>query len=359
MSDFSRACRRLLGPTVVIATLLPAWGARAAPPPPPPPPPGGPVIACQNSVCIIHTSDGDTDDDGFSDEDEIVAGTDPFDAKSHPRVLDLVVLWRGGAVGVNPEHPFREVFVLPETAPDGTAIGRSPIPELPGRKDALSALGITDEHLKGIDLTNGLRVTLDVRPHETSSDGKEAPPPMRVGGIDVRLISGETYMVVHSEEGGEVAEYFDKETGEKVGQDSTVHHPNGCTTYQTCGKEHGCITTVECPPNTSMSDPDADTGVPQPGWGTVHVATPEQIAEYNLKRGMNTTFGSTGVDTSGPPPSRDKSPIILINPDDDSVWVSTQTTAGVPTNFNRFGGNVNGGRPDGPPRPEPGGTPKP
>jgi hypothetical protein len=108
-----------------------------------------------------------------------------------------------------------------------------------------------------------------------------------------------------------------------------------------------------------MSDPDADPGLPQGGNGTVIVATPEQIAEYNLKRGKNTRFGSTGVeiDTSVPPPSRDKAPIILVNPDDDSVWVSTQMTAGVPTNFNRFGGNVNGGRPDGPTPPPGGGEP--
>ena len=49
----------------------------------------------------------------------------------------------------------------------------------------------------------------------------------------------------------------------------------------------------------------------------------------------------------------------LVNPDDDSVWVSNQTTAGAATNFNRFGGNVNGGRPDEPERPPMGGIPKP
>jgi hypothetical protein len=332
-------CRLLVIAMLVLVALgqsSVAWSA----------PPQGPVFVCQNGVCIFNPSAADTDGDGFSDVDERLAGTNPRDPKSHPSVLKLIKIWHKGVPGLR-TSPFREVIVLPVTAPNGTTIGRSPIPALPGRKDALAALGLTAPFLGGRDVSNGLRAVLNLRTPST-----KLPATMRVSGIDIRLISDDDqiYGVTHSEEGGEVTEWFDKKTGEKVGQDTTVHGEGGCTTSQTCNKSE-CITSTVCPRGTVMTDPDADPGIMQSG--AVLVATPAQIAAYNLKRGTNTNFGSTGVkiDPSAPPLVNNKAPIILVNPDDDSVWVSTQATAGVPTNFNRFGGNVNGGRPDGPDRP--------
>ncbi len=308
----------------------------------------GPVFVCQNSVCILHPAAFDTDGDGFSDIDERLAGTDPRNAKSHPTVLKMVQTWQRGVPGLR-DHNFREVIVLPTTTPDGRPIGRSPVPGLPGRKDAITALGLDNAFLSTGDASNGLRVMLDLR-----TPTKSAPAGMRVSGIDVRLISDDSdlYSVSHSEEGGEVTEWFDKKTGEKVGQDTTVkgEGEGACTTYQSCNKD-SCVSTTSCPRGTVMTDPDADPGIPQSG--AVLVATPEQMKAYDRKRGTNTTFGSTGVtrDPSALPPTNSKSPIILINPDDDSIWLSTQPTSGVPSNFNRSGGNINCGRPDGPQRP--------
>lgn len=325
-----------------LVSLMPnAWSA----------PPNGPVFTCQNSVCVFNPSATDSDGDGFSDADEVLAGTNPYNAKSRPPVLNLIKIWKKGKPGLK-GNPFREIIVLPETAPNGKAIGRAPIPDMPGRKDALAALGLNNVFLGKRDLSNGLRVAMNI-----STPAKQMPATMRVGGIDIRLIeadggSGSSGVVPvhHSEEGGEVTEWFDKETGEKVGQDSTVHHPNGCTTHQTCDKT-SCSTATTCEPGVSMVNPDADPSFPPTGGGVI-VATPEQITAYNKKRGTNTNFGPRiTVDTSGPPPVKNQAPIILVNPDDDSVWISTQPTTGVPTNFNRFGGNVNTGRPDGPPRP--------
>lgn len=339
--NHSRGPRALLLAT--LASLLTAGmpAAQAAPE-------RRPVLVCQNGVCILHPAAYDSDGDGYSDIDERLAGTDPRNAKSHPTVLKMVQLWQRGVPGLR-DHHFREVIVLPTTTPDGKPIGRSPMPSLPGRKDAIAALGLDSAFLAKGDASNGLRVMLDLR-----TPSSKVPAGMRVSGIDARLISDDTelYSVSHSEEGGEVTEWFDKKTGEKVGQDTTVRGEGegACTTHQMCDRQ-GCVTSVSCPRGTVMTDPDADPGIPRTG--SVLVATPEQMRAYDRKRGSNTTFGSTGVIRGGavPLPGSDKSPIILINPEDDSVWLSTQPTSGVPTNFDRFGGNVNCGRPDGPQRP--------
>lgn len=341
----SHTVNATLGRTLALSLFLLGLGqshAWSAPPP-------GPVFVCQNAVCVFNPSGVDSDGDGFSDADERLAGTDPRDPRSHPTVLALIKRWHAGQPGFK-GVPFREVIVLPETAPDGKTIGRSPLVSLPGRKEAIAALGLNNAFLGGHDLSNGLRVALNLR-----TPTKNAPPPRRVSGIDARLVSEDestVYPVHHSEQGGEVTEWFNKETGEKVGQDTTVSGEGGCVTKQVCTKSDGCVTATVCPPNVSMSDPDADPGL-LPSGGQVLVATPEQIAAFNRKYGSNTTFGPRPVeiDPKASPPTRNRAPVILINPDDDSVWISTQATSGTPTNFNRFGGNVNGGRPDGPQRP--------
>jgi Bacterial TSP3 repeat len=311
----------------------------------------GPVIACQNSVCIVNPFGIDSDGDGFSDADEMMAGTDPYNAKSFPMIFQLVQIW-GKGVETGKAVPFREVIVMPETTPDGKSIGSNPIGELPGRKDTMSQLGLTNPKIAEMDQSNGIHAVLNIGIHQ-SSGGKDTPPPARTNGMDISLISGLT-SGSSSVPGGERETWYD-ENGKNMGYDETIHNADGTNTYTSCKSDGTCSSSTSGPHSGGYYDPDysGETGTPAP-FGQIIVATPAQVKAFNLKRGANTRFADTGTkpDASTPPTAKNGNPtIILVNPEDDSVWLSNDHTVGVPTNFNRFGGNVNGGRPDGPSQP--------
>lgn len=144
---------------------------------------------CQLGICLIYTERFiDTDGDGFSNVDEIAAGTDPFDRDSFPSINHLTTL-----ISVNSLPSYRlgvsELVVLPTTTPDGRML----LPEAwtTNRKSALERLGLTDERLQNLGLagTSGFRIQLE----HPSSDSRTGPfTGFRVGGIPISLISDST-----------------------------------------------------------------------------------------------------------------------------------------------------------------------
>jgi hypothetical protein len=324
------------------------------------PSPQGPTLACQNSVCVINPYGTDSDSDGFSDADEQLAGTNPYDANSRPLIRDLVEIWMRG-VDTGRAIPFREIVVLPETTPDGKAIGRNPSAELPGRKDMLEQLGISQAHQT--DVENGKGVGVMVNLGAGPSGGKSDAPPVRTNGMNVNEISNLEGKTTKTKD-GERTDWVDTKTGKNMGYDETKNNADGSKTYTSCSSDGTCSTVTDPPPpKVSYSDPDysGDVFTPAP-FGQVIVATPEQIAEFNLLRGTNTNVKDTGVapDGSNPPKyvggANGNPTIILVNPDDDSAALSKELTTGVPKGMNG-GVNVNDGRPDGPTRPGCGSNP--
>lgn len=179
----------LLAGSLLAATLLAALPASAAGP-------GPGTLICENGVCWLDPAGIDSDGDGYSDADERAAGTDPKDASSHPKILQLL---DGYLAGLRPEGPgFRELVVLPELAPDGSALGSSALTFGPQRSDALTRLGVTDGRLGGIDVSNGLRASIGM----AGAKSPAGSPRVSIGRIDPLVaggkITGETTSILGS-----------------------------------------------------------------------------------------------------------------------------------------------------------------
>jgi hypothetical protein len=147
------------------------------------------VRICDPTGCYLAWGVVDSDGDGVSDADEVMAGTDPQDATSTPPMAHLVDLLPTRQLP-SFEAGLAVFVVLP---PQVTTMGDVDRAEallqafpLAKRTSLLEHIGLSTESLaeRGIDPTsNGLTIGLD---HPTK-DG--APAPIRVGGMDVRLIS--------------------------------------------------------------------------------------------------------------------------------------------------------------------------
>lgn len=146
---------------------------------------------CDRSACYIAWNVVDSDGDGYNDADEIVAGTDPYDAGSHPdlpQLRDLI----GAQQLPTFEFGVGKMVIKPaelHTMLEEYGGGESPLTAFPlgERKDAMTRLGLDTELLAehGYDAEfDGLTL---VRGH----DDNDAPV-RRVGGVDIRLISTET-----------------------------------------------------------------------------------------------------------------------------------------------------------------------
>lgn len=262
------------------------------------------VRLCDASVCYHAWNVVDTDGDGVSDADEVMAGTDPHDPASRPS-LPLIVEMIGAQLMPTFEFGVGQIVVRPaELQAKLEAYGggaENPLAAFPlgDRKDAFSRLGLDTDLLAehGYDAErDGLTL---VRGH----DDKGAPV-RRVGGVDVRLISagddaGDTKIpddlkVVFKEEtkdGRTVILYSDG---------SSLEIKNGKGDYRgPDGK----------PVKGGYYNPDADTGTGEPteeqkqAWERVRNATVRTIAGWEPIQG-----------DPGQLPDRRKT-IILVDPE--------------------------------------------
>lgn len=147
------------------------------------------IRVCDISACYYAWNVVDSDNDGYNDADEIVAGTDPYDSSSHPP-LSLIVDLIGAQLLPTFEFGVGKMIVNPaELQAELEAHGGgqdSPLAAFPlgGRKDALTRMGLDSELLAehGYDSEfDGLTL---VRGHDD-----QGAPTRRVGGVDMRLIS--------------------------------------------------------------------------------------------------------------------------------------------------------------------------
>ena len=146
---------------------------------------------CDPTACYIAWRVVDSDHDGVSDADELMAGTDPHDARSRPGLQ--VVADLGAKQALPSFEAGRGSFVL--FPPEIVEMRSTARPDLLGafplfsRKDAATRLGISADQMAaaGVDpARTGMTIGLD-RP------GKEGGlPGRRVAGIDVGLISAGT-----------------------------------------------------------------------------------------------------------------------------------------------------------------------
>lgn len=272
------------------------------------------VRICDTSVCLTAWQVVDSDDDGVSDADELMAGTDPHDAKSRPGLSVVVELVTARK---SPSYEAGQAFlqVLPAEIQARREEGREvPVaPALPvglDRGDSLTRLGIDvgvlAEH--GIDAsTDGFVLGLD----RASKDGDL--PPHRVGGIDIRLVSADDAGAGSRPQDSDDPVPLDLGHGEIVehidyGDWSSTKYADGA---QTVCNDSTCKT---YPPGSSeyYTDPDYDTGsVPGPDG-----PTDEQKQAFERRRGaiIRTVEGWTPM-TPDTPPEDPWTAVILVDPE--------------------------------------------
>ncbi len=228
---------------------------------------------CDASACYFAWMVVDSDRDGVSDADEVVAGTDPYDPKSRPG-LALVVGMIGerllptfefglGKIIVNPAEMQAQIEAF---RPDNPVAAAFP---LDGRADALTRMGLSTELLKehGLDPgKDGLTLVQEFR-----TDNSE--PYRRVGGVDARQISAGGDDDVEPQI-NDVVDFINHEDGS-----TTYILDNGDTLYDGADGQG-----VRQDKNGTILDdwyvnPDADTGTGEPtkdqikAWERVRNAT--------------------------------------------------------------------------------------
>lgn len=340
-----------------LATLVAVVGATAttalAPPAAAAGPRPKPVLVCETGICLLDPSGVDSDGDGWSDADERAAGTDPSDAQSHPRILEVLDAYMGGAV--RPDgFARREVLVLPTRAPDGTALASDLLALGPKRGEALTRLGVDPERLGEVDVSNGLRVVLDLG----SKDPGTGRPPAKVGGVNMSEIG---WVLTSSEKDsqGNLVTTFQTQGFRSVTKDGFVavddkgvEHQSVSSDITRTGKDGSTTTT-----NTvSARDKNPD------GSSTTVTTTSSDTKDKAGKTVLSTlTVTSTTVDDKG-----NKTEVVnrTVTEKDGSTTVETTTTttdaAGKATTTRACTGSLcNGlssGEVDGAPPVVPGGT---
>ncbi|MBI4942833.1 MAG: hypothetical protein HY830_18990 [Actinobacteria bacterium] len=250
----------------------------------------GPVLVCETGICLLDPSGVDSDGDGWSDADERAAGTDPSDPQSHPRILEVLDAYAGG---VRPDgFAQREVLVLPTQAPDGTALASDLLALGPKRGEALTRLGLDPARLGEVDVSNGLRVVLDLG----GKDQSTGRPPAKVGGVNMSEIGWLITSSTEDSQGNLVTifqtEGFRSETidGFVVTDGKGVEHQSVSSEITRTGKD-GTTTTTN---TVSARDKNPD------GSSTTTATTWNETKDKDGKTVLTTlTVTTTTVDDKG------------------------------------------------------------
>jgi Bacterial TSP3 repeat len=270
---------------------------------------------CDTSGCYVAWNVVDSDGDGVCDADEIMAHTDPFDARVYPR-LDMMA-----QLGSKAQLPSFEVgrgafMVFPTDIQ--SIIKNAQIDILSGapfaheRKNLLQLMGVDLNQLEGnlIDISrDGFAIGLG----PTDSNGK---PTKKMGGVDVSLISAEAEDCCFPllPPGGKTT--FDDGNGNRIteypGGQTLFEHANGSGEY--FDKNKKLITTF-------YINPDADP--------ISSVPSPERIEAVLRLRGLvtRTIEGWNAQDFSGQTPPDKKGTIALIIDSDYPGVVGTVVDA--------------------------------
>lgn len=265
------------------------------------------VRLCDMSACYYAWNVVDSDGDGVSDADEVVAGTDPRDPASRPS-LPLIVEMIGAQLLPTFEFGVGKMVVRPAELHAalekyGGSLPESPLAAFPlgERKDAVTRLGLDAEQMAGF----GISIESDGFTLVRGFD-KEQQPVRRVGGVDISLISA------GADDGGEVPEegpkvvYSEKFNNGDLfikleGGDEVLIHKDG--SYERTGPDG-------FPKKGSgYTNPDADTGDGEP--------TDEQIAAWKRVRDATkrTVFGWQAIEVDPENIPDRKGTIILVDPE--------------------------------------------
>ena len=260
------------------------------------------IRVCDISACYYAWNVVDSDGDGFNDADEIVAGSDPHDAKSHPP-LSLIVDLIGAQLLPTFEFGVGKMIVNPaELQAELEARGGgqdSPLAAFPlgDRKDALTRMGLDSELLAKHGYDAGFDGLTLVRGHDDKGG-----PVRRVGGVDIRLISAGDENT--DPQINDVVDFINHDDGS-----TTLILDNGDSIHMAVDG-HGTRMNKE---GKVLDDwyinPDADTGSGEP--------TDEDIKAWERIRNatVRTIAGWSGIE---PDPETLRDPnetIILVDPD--------------------------------------------
>jgi hypothetical protein len=281
---------------------------------------GGPAVAaddsgyklrqarlCDTSGCYLAWNVVDSDHDGVSDADELMAHTDPFDPLSRPPLSRIAELAEKNLLS-SFEAGLGAFFVFPpelqaaiEKSKGVTGLFAA-FPLTAGQPDGLARLGISAELLKehGIDANKqGLTIGLDV-------GAKGKGPEKKVGGIDMSLISAgegddDLAPLSHDVHGYKVKD-------ETLDGDRFITYEDGCVRAEWAD---GSVTEMDKNGyviGRGYINPDADTGSTVP--------TPEQEKNVLRLRGavIRTINGWFAPSSEGAPPEDPKQTIILVDP---------------------------------------------
>ncbi|MBV1854329.1 thrombospondin type 3 repeat-containing protein [Catellatospora tritici] len=147
-----------------------------------------PARLCDPTGCYVAWRIVDSDRDGVSDADELMAGTDPHDPRSVPLLQHVVDLAADRKLP-SFEAGLGGFVAFPEEIIKAMAKPSDPLSAFPlgGRRDTLTRLGITDALTPA-----GARIDLDRDGFTIGLDGfnaKDTPARIRINGMDASLIS--------------------------------------------------------------------------------------------------------------------------------------------------------------------------
>ena len=265
---------------------------------------------CSENLCLVYLlPQADSDGDGVSDTDEKAAGSDPYDAKSHPPIRTLAdLIGQGRLQSFN--RGLIEVVVLPTVGPNGRELVSNSVREL--KPATLAALGISEKTLSRFGITADGGFTLSSALPQISEGDKDhsagnAPPPRKIGGIQIALYSADENGV---DMGPGICMGCKNPDSETVKTDKSWWE--AVKEFFGAGKGDGG--TPDKPDGGTMTDPDAVPVVP--------ISEEDyQRVWFKAKGGtVSHTYGGdlpTPLDEEPPVLGRNPNgPIILVNPDE-------------------------------------------